>query len=418
VLIVNPSQSPAEKLSAMRKDAEFEVADDGDAEGTALAAARKIKGSSPAMTAQKVFLSNRCVFNCAYCGCRCGREDRRDYALEPRELACLAVSTAKANGMSVFITSAIDRDPDYTQERIAETVRIMRQELGYSGYLHAKVMPGADPGLIAKTGIYAGRLSVNIEVANSAGYDRIAKQKHRSTILTPMGEIALQIRSAKENRRHFAISQTTQLMAGSTGEDDRTIIRLASALYKKYALKRVYYTPFKYEIDAKGYEAEQLPHVATPYWRMARLYQADRLLELYGFTADDIAPEDAPYLEEDIDPKAAWALRHLGSFPVEVNTADYETLLRVPGIGLTYAKRILETRKYCAVTHDILRKMRVSLKRCRYFITCSGKYDAGDGSFSYFGAFDPLSSAHFRDFLVTKTAEKSISQSLEDGCGA
>jgi len=362
----------------MNEDAKFEVAGDFDAESTAIKCAAGIKGKPSPPKVPKLFLSGKCIYNCAYCGCRCGNEERGDYCNTPRELADMAVEAAKNNGGGVFISSAIYRSADYTQELLAETARIIRGDLSYKGYLHAKVMPGADPALIARTGKYASRLSVNIEVAHSTGYEHIAKQKNKTNILTPMGDISKQILAAKDERRPFAISQTTQLMAGSTNEDDRVIMTLSQAMYKKYRLKRVYYTPYHYAHDAKGYEAENLQFTQTPYWRMARLYQADRLLQLYGFTPDDVTPESDPFLHENIDPKAAWALRHMDLYPVEVNRADLDTLIRVPGIGITYAKRIIEARRYCTITHDVLKKMKVALKRCIYFITCDGKYQGGN----------------------------------------
>jgi predicted DNA-binding helix-hairpin-helix protein len=294
------------------------------------------------------------------------------------------------------------KNADYTQELLAETARLIREAHGYRGYIHAKVMPGADPLLIAKTGRYASRLSVNIEVARSAGYARIAKQKNKTNILTPMGSIAEQIEGARYDRRKFATSQTTQLMAGSTGEDDRTILTLTNALYKKYRLKRVYYTAFQYAHEASGYEDEDLPVTRTPYWRMARLYQADRLMELYGFSPEDVAPATEPNLSEDLDPKAAWALRHLDLYPVELNTADFETLIRVPGIGLTYARRIIEARKHCAITHELLKKMRVSLKRSIYFIECGGRYLGGHITLS----------PDIKDILTTGRTEMAIGGTL------
>jgi predicted DNA-binding helix-hairpin-helix protein len=319
-------------------------------------------------------------------------------------MAKMAVEEAVRNRHGVFVTSAIYKNADYTQELLAETVRRMREEHGYQGFIHAKVMPGADPQLINKTGQYASRLSVNIEVAQSSGYNMIAKQKNKSNILGPMGNIAEQIQGAKYERRPFAASQTTQLMAGSTNEDDRTIVTLAEALYRKYRLKRVYYTAFHYLHEARGYEQENLQIKQTPYWRMARLYQADRLLQLYGFTPDDVTPPSEPNLCEDVDPKAAWALRHLDLYPVEVNTADYDTLIRVPGIGITYAKRILEARRHCVITHDILKKMRVSLKRSIYFITCNGQYKGGNITIS----------PEIRSVLKTGRDDLSINDSLAD----
>lgn len=404
-IIIPKELDMADKLALMNEDAQYEVGVDGEAESTAFLCAADIKGRPGPPKVPKMFLSSACVFNCAYCGNRCGREERTVYSHTSSELAKIAVDAAKRNGHGVFVSSAIHKNADYTQELLAECVRVMREELFYYGYIHAKVMPGADPLLIEKTGKYANRLSVNIEVAQSSGYERIAKQKNKANILTPMGNIAEQIQSAQYDRRQFAVSQTTQLMAGSTGEDDRTIMTLSGALYRKYRLKRVYYTAFHYRHEAKGYEDEALPLTQTPYWRMARLYQADRLMQLYGFSSDDVTPEAEPFLFEDIDPKAAWALRHLDMYPVEVNKADFDTLIRVPGIGLTYAKRILEARKHAAITHDLLTKMRIPLKRCVFFITCNGQYKDGN----------TVLSPEIRNALRTGPDEMSIGQSLSDG---
>jgi predicted DNA-binding helix-hairpin-helix protein len=401
--IILPKQfNIKDKMDLMQDDARFEVSDDRDAESTALICSGRISAPKGPAKVPKMFLASRCVFNCAYCGCRCGREDRVNYCSTPQELARLSVDAARSNGGGVFVSSAIYKNADYTQELLAECVRIMRKELLYTGYIHAKVMPGADPLLINKTGRYANRLSINIEVAKSTGYERIAKQKNRKNILTPMQSISDQILQAKYDKQIFAVSQTTQLMAGSTQEDDRTIIALSQALYRKYLLKRVYYTPFQYRHAAKGYENEDLQLTSTPYWRMARLYQADRLLQLYGFSPDDITPESQPFLEYDIDPKSSWALRHLGMYPVEVNIADYETLIRVPGIGTTYAKKIMEARKYCSITHDLLKKMHISLKRSVYFITCGGQYKGGNA----------LYSSDIRDRLTADADQLSIFDAL------
>lgn len=376
-IIIPKSLDTEAKLALMNDDARYEVGADFDAESTALLCAGAVRGRPAPPKIPKLFLSSACTFNCAYCACRCSRENRQNYVNSPAELAKMAVGAAKRNGHGVFVSSAIYRNADYTQELLAESVRYMREALGYKGFIHAKVMPGADPLLIARTGRYADRLSVNIEVARSAGYQRIAKQKNRTNILTPMGGIAGQILRAKDDHRPFASSQTTQLMAGSTGEDDRTIMTLSDALYRKYRLKRAYYTAFHYEHEARGYEDENLPMTATPFWRMARLYQADRLLQLYGFSPDDVTPPSEPNLYEDLDPKAAWAIRHLDMYPVEINRADFETLIRVPGIGITGAKRILEARRYGALTHEMLGRMRISLRKSVYFITCSGRYLGG-----------------------------------------
>lgn len=368
-------------LRLMRADAQFEMAGREDVLRQCRPALpstlQGTRARSAPPTVHKVFLSSRCCFNCAYCSCRCSNEQRTQYCYTPRDLAGIALAQAQRQGSGVFITSAIEQSPDYTQELICETVQCLRQDLGYTGYVHAKVMPGADPLLIRRTGRYADRLSVNIEVAKSEGYARIAKQKSRSAILEPMQIISDLVGEHRAQRRDGpagAISQTTQLMAGSTGEDDRTIMTLAQALYRRYRLNRVYYTAFTYRTPAKGYA---VPLTSTPVWRMHRLYQADRLLIDYGFSPDEITPPDAPYLDREWDPKTRWALRNRQLFPIEINRAEYALLIRVPGIGLTSARRIVEARRYGPVTYEGLAALGVSLKKSRYFVVCNGRYYGG-----------------------------------------
>ena len=376
-IILNPPLSVQEKLNLMQHDARFDVADDDTACMPDLSSIRdEIKAKPGPPKVPKVMVSNNCIFNCAYCGCRSSADAGCRYTNEPKEMAKIVMDAARDSGQGVFVTSAICKDADYTEELIVETIKSVRKDYGYKGYIHAKIMPGADPELIRRAGLYANRLSVNIEVAKSEGYERVAKNKNKDNILTPMRQISRLIQNAKEEQSRFAprfaTSQTTQLMAGSSDESDYEILRLAGAMYKTYDLKRVYYTAFQYKHPAQGYD--DLSPVATPVWRMKRLYQADRLMQIYGFTPEEIAPESEPNLFYDIDPKAAWALRHIHLYPIEVSTADYEMLLRIPGIGVTYATRIIKARKYCKITHDVLKALGVSLKRSRHFLTCDGKY--------------------------------------------
>jgi len=323
-------------------------------------------------TLPKLFVSNDCAFNCAYCGCRASNDSKRCYTNEPKELARIAVANAVAQDKGIFITSAVRKNADYTVELIIETMLHIRRTHGYAGYIHTKIMPGTDLELIRRAGMLANRLSVNIEVTKSEGYNRVARNKTKENILGPMGQISRMIGGSKAERSQFATSHSTQIMAGSTNESDYEILRLASALYRKYDLARVCYTPFQYTSPARGYDC--LPPVSTPTWRVKRLNQADRLMALYGFAPEDIAPDSDPNLTYDIDPKAAWALRHIHLYPIEVNTAEYEALLRIPGIGTVYAQRIMKARKYCKVTHEVLRALGVSLKRSRHFLTCDGKF--------------------------------------------
>lgn len=380
------SLSMKDKLALMQEDAMYDVADPQLSYGADASEQECIP--DPSMfsdihakqtppTVPKVFVSNKCSFNCAYCGCRASRENNSRYCNTPREMAEIALTQAKNNGHGVFITSAIYQNANYTEELIIETLRILRKELFYNGYVHAKIMPGTDPSLIEKAGMYANRLSVNIEVAQNAGYQRVAKQKNKENILTPMLQISNLVRSARQYKTKgnpiIAKSQTTQLMAGSSEETDRTIMNLSKAMYKKYELSRVYYTAFQYKNPAKGYD--ELPYTATPVWRVRRLYQADRLLQLYHFTPDDITPEEAPNLTAEHDPKMSWALRNIHLFPVEVNTADYEELLRIPGIGLTFAQKIIRARRYGTITHQTLRRIGVYMNKSTYFLTCNGRYE-------------------------------------------
>lgn len=377
-----------DKLILMKEDSRYDVADPQLAYGSASAENECIpdpsmfedihaKPTPPKVP--KMFLSNKCSFNCAYCNCRASREEYSRYCNSPREMAEMSLAQAKNNGQGIFITSAIYQNANYTQELIVETLRILRKELFYEGYIHAKIMPGTDPSLIEKAGCYANRLSVNIEVAKNSGYERVAKQKNKENILIPMQQISDLVRNARQYKSYgrpiLAKSQTTQLMAGSTEETDRTIMTLSNALYKKYNLSRVYYTAFQYVNPAKGYD---IPYTTTPLWRVKRLYQADRLMQLYGFTPDDITPEKEPSLTAELDPKMSWAIRNLHLFPIEVNSADFEELLRIPGIGLTFAQKIIRARRYGTVTHQTLRKIGVALKKSTCFITCNGKYGGGN----------------------------------------
>ena len=351
----------------------------------------KSKPSPP--TVPKVFVSNDCTFNCAYCGCRCSKDKRR-YTHNTEEIADMALAAADECGHGVFITSAICKNADYTEELIIDTLKVIRHKRGYNGYVHAKIMPGADPLLIRRLGFLADRVSVNIELPHSDGYKILAKQKNRNNILSPMSSVndfinelnpRRGIKARSDTGRPFApAGQTTQMMVGAMGETDRTITVLADSLYKKFDLRRVYYSPFSAPASScgqdknEGESGEVFGGYKTPKWRGRRLYQADRLVKLYGMTPDEILPEHSPNLDFDIDPKAGYALRNIAMFPVEINTADYETLLRIPGIGITSAKKILAARKVAHLTYDKLKYMHVSLSKSKYFITCGGKYYGGN----------------------------------------
>ena len=379
-IILKPAMGYNEKLKLMNASAKYDVSD-READSyifSCLPDVENIKAPTSPPKVPKLFMSNNCTFNCAYCGCRCSNDITKRYVVPPGELADIAVREAKNNGHGIFITSAIYKNSDYTVELIIETLRLIRKIHRYTGYVHAKIMPGTDFQLIDEAGLLADRLSVNIELPKSDGYALIAKQKNKKNILTPISYMSYCIKQSENEMsvygQKFARSGiTTQMMVGTMKETDRTILILSEALYRKYNLRRIYYSAFH-----PVQECEYLPSEPTPQWRTRRLYQADRLLQLYGFQSSDLFPESYPNLDFDIDPKAAWALRNLHLFPVEVNTADYEMLIRIPGIGITYAKKILKARKTHRLTHDLLLKMHVSTKRAQYFITCDGKYTGGN----------------------------------------
>ena len=410
-LIIKPDTTVVERLHQMTRDASYDISD-GEPQACGIAlheAVKDIKAPKVPPKVPKIFVCNHCVFDCSYCGMRSSNGHTDFNVHQPKQLAQDALVAAKTNTHGVFISSTIIRNSDYTEELIIDTLKKMRFEHHYQGYIHAKIMPGTDPKLIEEAGWLADRLSVNIELPKSEGYATIAKQKSKKNILTPMGDISDLIRShqgevGKYGRRFAKSGQTTQMMTGIMHENDRVGLVLAEAMYKRYRLRRVYYSPFGATTKQVN---EVLPQTSTPKWRTARMYQADRLLELYDFKADELLPETLPDLEYDIDPKASWALRHLEQFPVEVNRADYDQLIRVPGIGVTSAQKIIEARKYCLLTHDILLNMRISLKRAKYFITCQGKYIGGD----LFG------SPALRDNLCDKSNQISLLSEEYNGGG-
>ncbi len=325
----------------------------------------------------KILLSNCCTFDCAYCINRVSNDLPRA-TFTPQELADITINFYRRNYIEgLFLSSAILKNSDYTMELLLHTVRLLRREYKFNGYIHVKAIPGADFSLIAETGKYADRMSANIELPTEKSLKLLAPQKKKSLILSSMGGIHAKILEYQHDKRRYKkvqpfvpAGQSTQLIVGATAEHDLQIIRLTEALYKSYRLKRVYYSAYiPVSNDPK------LPQDAKPQLvRENRLYQADWLLRYYGFSAGELLSDDNPYLDLELDPKAGWALRNLHLFPVEVNKADYQLLLRVPGIGIKSAKKIIAARKVGPLSYEHLSKLGVVLKRARYFITCKGKY--------------------------------------------
>jgi len=328
----------------------------------------------------KVLQTNFCVYDCQYCVNRRSNDVPRA-AFTPEELCELTMGFYRRNYIEgLFLSSAVIRDPDYTTELMIKTLRILREERRFGGYIHAKAIPGADPRLTRRLGLLADRLSVNIELPSSASLALLAPDKKKEAILTPMGQISEGIAASRQELavyRHaprFApAGQSTQMIVGATPESDRHILTLTQALYDRYQLKRVFYSAYMPVSPLVPVPEDYQP----PLLREHRLYQADWLLRYYHFRAEEILDESQPDLDPRMDPKCCWALRHLEFFPVEVNRADYEALLRVPGLGVRSARRILRARRVGPLSFEGLKRLGVVLKRAQYFLTCSGRMMTG-----------------------------------------
>ena len=333
------------------------------------------------ITLLKVLQSNACSYDCTYCVNRRTNDTRRA-TFAPRELADLTMQFYRRNYIEgLFLSSAVVKSPDYTCELMLETLRILRQEYHFYGYIHAKAIPGASAPLLTQLGLLADRMSVNIELPSETSLQLLAPDKKREDILTPMGFLRDGIAQGRQDivkYRHaprFApAGQSTQLIVGATPESDLQILTLSSALYQKYALKRVFFSAYLPVVEHRN-----LPALTTkpPLLREHRLYQADWLMRFYHFEATELLDAQNPNFDPYVDPKCGWALRHLEQFPVEVNRADYELLLRVPGIGVKSARRILTARKTGSLDFDGLKKLGVVLKRAKYFVLCRGKAAPG-----------------------------------------
>lgn len=342
------------------------------------------------ITLLKVLFTNVCVFDCAYCASRCSNDVPRA-SFRPRELADLTMEFYRRNYIEgLFLSSGVLKSPDYTTERIIECLRILREEYGFRGYIHAKAVPGTSSDLLAALGLLADRISVNMELPSSESLALLCPNKTRDSIVAPMRQIRegiaedrdtralmrrdacymAQRRPARKTRAFAPAGQSTQMIIGATPETDFQILNLSSSLYKTMHMKRVFFSAYL-SVNEDG----RLPQGnAVQLDREHRLYQADWLMRFYKFDAAELIDEGQPFLATDIDPKANWAINHLDRFPIEVNTAPYEELLRVPGIGVRGAKAIVGARRATALGEAELRKLGVAYKRARFFITCRGRY--------------------------------------------
>lgn len=325
----------------------------------------------------KILLTNECIFDCKYCINRASNDVPRA-SFTPDEVCTLTMEFYRRNYIEgLFLSSGILKNPGYTMELIYQVVRKLREEHHFNGYIHVKAIPGAPSDIIEKTGFLTDRMSINLELPTSEGLKRLAPNKTRKTILAPMKQIRTGIEA---NRNELALyrhapnfvpaGQSTQMIVGATLESDYQLITVAEALYAQYSLKRVFYSAFiAVNKDKMLPDNPNGPMLL----REHRLYQADWLLRYYGFKAGELLNEKRPNFNVMLDPKADWAVRHLDMFPVEVNRDDYYTLLRVPGIGVRSAKRIIQARKTASLGFDELKKLGVVLKRAVYFITCRGR---------------------------------------------
>ncbi|WP_343336913.1 hypothetical protein TPELB_20400 [Terrisporobacter petrolearius] len=343
----------------------------------------------------KILMSNVCIYDCSYCISRTSNDFPRA-TFTPDEICDITINFYKRNYIEgLFLSSAIVKSADFTMEKLYETVYKLRNEHNFNGYIHLKAIPGADQNLIDKAGLLVDRMSVNIELPSSESLKILAPDKDKNKILLPMKNISNKIIQNKNEIKRFKNApifvpggQSTQLIVGASPESDLKILTLSESLYEKMNLKRVYYSAFVPVTNDK-----RLPEIKNPpTLREHRLYQADWLLRFYGFNANELLSEENPNFDINFDPKTNWALKNIHIFPLEINKAPREMLLRIPGIGEKSVQRIMAIRKVSNITFEDLKKIGVVLKRAQYFLTCNGKY-YGDVSFD-----EPL----IRDKLAPK----------------
>lgn len=387
-MLIQEELSVQEKLEILSDAAKYDVACTSsgvDRKGKAGTLGNTAKGGichsfsadGRCISLLKILFTNQCIYDCKYCINRSSNDVPRT-AFTPEEVCQLTIQFYRRNYIEgLFLSSGILHSPDYTMDLIYQTLKKLREEYHFHGYIHVKAIPGADPVLIEKTGFLADRMSINLELPTAEGLKKLAPGKSRSKILAPMKQIQkgitanrFELMEYKKAPAFVPAGQSTQMIVGATPENDYQMMMVAEALYQKYDLKRVFYSAF-----VPVNQDSSLPSLpgGPPLLREHRLYQADWLMRFYGFQAGELLSEERPNFNVLLDPKCDWALRHLELFPVEINRADYYTLLRVPGMGVKSAQRVIAARKNGALDFDALKKMGVVLKRAVYFITCSGR---------------------------------------------
>ena len=387
-LRISPEMSIMDKLNILAEAAKYDVScsssgssrnRDGKGIGNTVKAGlcHSFAADGRCISLLKILFTNECIFDCKYCMNRRSNDVPRA-SFTPDEVCELTMEFYRRYYIEgLFLSSGILYSPDYTMELICQTLYKLRNVHHFQGYIHVKAIPGADPVLIQKAGFLADRMSVNLELPTAESLQKLAPNKHRKNILRPMRQIQNGISQNREEivlynhaPRFCEAGQSTQMIIGATPESDYQIMAVAESLYQKFSLKRVYYSAFVNVNEDKDLPA--LPG-GPPLLREHRLYQADFLLRFYDFTVDELLTEARPNFNMMIDPKADWAVRHLELFPVEINRADYNLLLRIPGIGVKSAQRIIRARRFGRLNFDDLKKIGVVLKRALYFITCNGK---------------------------------------------
>ena len=377
-----------EKLAILTDAAKYDVActssgskrkNTGDGLGNCVEAGicHSFSADGRCISLLKILFTNECIYDCKYCINRSSNDVKRA-SFTPDEVCFLTMNFYKRNYIEgLFLSSGILYSPDYTMELIYQTIYKLRTEHKFNGYIHVKAIPGADPRLIEKTGFLVDRMSVNLELPTKEALSKLAPHKSRKNILTPMRLIQNGI---TENKNELVVyrhapsfvpaGQSTQMILGASGETDYQMLMVAQSLYKKFDLKRVFYSAF-----VKVNEDKELPALpgGPPLLREHRMYQADWLMRFYGFEAEELLSESQQNFNTLMDPKCDWALRHLELFPIEINRADYAMLLRVPGIGVKSARRIVAARRTAILDFDDLKKIGVVLKRAVFFITCNGR---------------------------------------------
>jgi putative DNA modification/repair radical SAM protein len=361
------------------------------------------------VTLLKVLLSNACSYDCAYCVNRRTNDVPRA-TFSARELAELTIGFYRRNYIEgLFLSSGVLHTPDYTTERMCEAIRLLRDEYGFRGYIHAKAIPGTSADLLVRMGTLVDRMSVNIEFPSEQSLRALAPQKSKDSVLAPMRFIRDGIKENYQDRqlsitkrtRFAPAGQSTQMIIGASPETDYHILNLSASLYSSLELRRVFFSAY-----VPLGESPLLASVReAPLLREHRLYQADWLMRFYGFDVSEIVDEQHPYLDELLDPKCGWALSHMEHFPVDVNKAPYEMLLRIPGVGVQGARRIRAARRERRLDFDDLRRLRITMRRARYFITCSGRFAEGV-------LFDPVS---IYDELTGAAKERRRKRGVLDG---